>query len=70
MEMLKEANPKLYEKHRCYVMSFEPEWRYNDYLMSLLIAIALFNPERPNLCNVQKIRYVFFVNNKINQSIN
>nr|XP_027204531.1 nuclear hormone receptor HR96-like [Dermatophagoides pteronyssinus] len=56
MEMLKEANPKLYEKHRCYVMSFEPEWRYNDYLMSLLIAIALFNPERPNIYNVQKIR--------------
>ncbi|OTF80440.1 nuclear hormone receptor-like protein [Euroglyphus maynei] len=56
MEMLKEANPKLYEKHRSYVMSFEPEWRYNDYLMSLLIAIALFNPKRPNICNVQKIR--------------
>ncbi|KAF7488695.1 Nuclear hormone receptor HR96 [Sarcoptes scabiei] len=56
MEMLKEANPKLYEKHRSYVLSFEPEWRSDDNLMSLLMAIALFNPDQSNIVNIEMIR--------------
>ena len=61
---MKDANPNLYEKHRSYALSFEPEWRYNDNLMSLLIAIALFNPDRNGICDIHKIRY----NPSFNQS--
>lgn len=61
MELLKEANPKLFEQHQSYVMSFESDWRYDDNLMSLLIAIALFNPDRPNLSNHKMIRLVFVI---------
>ncbi len=56
MDVLKEANLKLFEAHRKYALSFEPEWRFDDNLMSLLIAITLFTPDRPNLTNVEAIR--------------
>ncbi|KAJ6217406.1 hypothetical protein RDWZM_008563 [Blomia tropicalis] len=56
LELLKEANPKLYQEHRKYAMSFDPEWRYNDNLMSLLIAIALFNADKSVINNCQAIR--------------
>lgn len=56
MELLKEANKKLYEEHRRYAMSFDPEWRFNDNLMSLLLAIALFDADKSEISNVQAIR--------------
>lgn len=37
-------------------MSFDPEWRFNDNLMSLLLAIALFDADKSEISNVQAIR--------------
>lgn len=56
MELLKEANKKLYEEHRRFAMSFDPEWRFNDNLMSLLLAISLYDADKSELSNTQAIR--------------
>lgn len=56
LELLKKANPKLFEEHRKYALSFEPEWRFDDTLMSLLVIIMLFNEDRPKLSNVEQVK--------------
>ena len=56
MEVLKQVNSFVYEAHRKYALSFAPEWRFDDSVMSLLIAISIFCPDRPNLTDVHKIR--------------
>ncbi|CAG2102678.1 unnamed protein product [Medioppia subpectinata] len=56
MEVLKQVNQKVYEAHRRYALSFEPEWRFDDNVMSCLIAICIFSPDRPNLEAVDDIR--------------
>lgn len=56
LKLLKETNPKLYEEHRKFVLSFDQEWRFNDTLMSLLIVIVFFNPKRSELRDVSSVR--------------
>lgn len=56
MDVLKQADLGLYEKLKKYALSFEPEWRFDDNLMSLLIGISIFSPDRANLIEVDKIK--------------
>lgn len=56
LELLKEAHPELFEEHRKYALSFEPEWRFDDTLMSLMVVITLFNEHRLRLKNVEQVK--------------
>ncbi|UYV60830.1 Hr96 [Cordylochernes scorpioides] len=56
MEVLKQASNNVYEEHKKFICSFDPEWRNNETIMLLLSAIALFTPERANTIHKDAIK--------------
>lgn len=57
--MLKQANHygvQLYEEHKRFVQSFDDRWRSDEYVMLLLSAIALFNPDRSNVLHKDVVK--------------
>ena len=60
LEVLKEAaqlGVNLYEEHKRFVMSIDPQWRADENVMLLLSAIALFTPERSNVVHKDVIKF-------------
>lgn len=58
MDAFRDASENLYDTHKKFLTSFQPEWRFDDNIMSLLIAIAIFTPSRSNIIETEKIKSV------------
>lgn len=56
LDVLREAKGNVYEEHKRFIHSFEPNWRTDECVMLLLGAITLFDPHRPNVVHADDIR--------------
>jgi len=56
LEVLREAKGNIYEEHKRFIQSFEPNWRSDENIMLLLSAITLFNPDRANIIHRDVIK--------------
>ncbi|RWS02506.1 hypothetical protein B4U79_09088 [Dinothrombium tinctorium] len=57
LEVLKQANVKIYEAHTNFINSFDFKWRNNENIMLLLSAITLFTPNRQNLKHREIVKF-------------
>ncbi|XP_025018141.1 nuclear hormone receptor HR96-like [Tetranychus urticae] len=56
LTIFRQASEKLYEAHRQFIRTFNQRWRTDHKVNLLLVAIVLFNPDRPNLLHPATVR--------------
>jgi hypothetical protein len=56
VEVLKEARGNLYEAHEAFLKSFDSRASTDPNIINILVAITLFDPDRPNLIQRNLIR--------------
>lgn len=57
LEVLKGIREELYVEHKEMILSFEKRLRQDSTLVSLLMAILLFEPNRPNIQHRTTMKY-------------
>jgi len=55
LQMINQINPDLFEQHVSFIRSFAPHWSSDEALMQSMIAICLFDPNRPGVTNREGI---------------
>ncbi|XP_053203607.1 nuclear hormone receptor HR96-like isoform X2 [Panonychus citri] len=56
LTVFRQASEKLYQAHRQFIRTFNQRWRTDHKVNLLLVAIVLFNPDRPNLLHPATVR--------------
>lgn len=58
LEILKGIREDIYTEHKEMILSFKKELRQDSTLVSLLMAVLLFQPDRPNIQHRTAMKYV------------
>lgn len=57
LEVLKRSNYlNIYERYKRFIVSFNEKWRKDENVFSILSAITLFTPQRPNLIHTDLVK--------------
>lgn len=59
MQVLKDDNPELYVMYERFAGNFDPLWKKDLLLMTLMFAIALFNPRRSGIIEIEHVGYAY-----------
>ncbi|XP_054153172.1 nuclear hormone receptor HR96-like [Oppia nitens] len=63
LEVMKSNHPIVYTLYNRFLTNFYNEWDSDPFIVDLLVAIILFNPERPNLIynELVKLQYHLYI---------
>ena len=57
MQLLQDDNPELHGMYERFAENLDPLWRRDLFLMTIMFAIALFNPRRSGIIEIEHVGY-------------